>query len=166
MIMKNQYPFMLAMMACVLSLSPATSTLAEEDVIEDAVEDGSVRCIDTRRISRTTVVDPETILFYMRGGDIYRNTLPRKCTSLAREKRFSYRTTVSRLCNIDVITVLYDAGGLTRGPSCGLGMFHPVTKEEAEAIRKGPDAEITPEPIDPADVEEPQVEIPGEETEE
>jgi hypothetical protein len=118
-------------------------------------EDGE-RCIDTRRISRTDVIDEHNILFYMRGGVIYRNYLPSKCPALAREKRFSYRTTTSRLCDIDVVNVLYDYGsGLTRGPSCGLGKFYPISKDEAQALREPDDIEVEPEPIPPAEPEEP-----------
>src|SRR5690606_11243846 len=35
------------------------------------------RCISTTRLDRTQVVDDETVLFFMRGGDIYRNRLSR-----------------------------------------------------------------------------------------
>jgi hypothetical protein len=158
--------YTLAALSCLLSLIPLGPAVAQDD-IEASMEDVGERCIDTRRIARTTVVDAETILFYMRGGTIYRNTLPHKCSSLAREKRFSYKTTISRLCDLDVITVLYDYGsGLTSGPSCGLGKFYPVSKEEAEAIRKGPDADIEAEPVEPAEMEQPQVEMPDEKSEE
>jgi hypothetical protein len=158
----NKKHFMtFAALTCVMGLAPVA--LADEEA-EAVTEEASERCIDTRRISRTVVVDAHTVLFYMRGGRIYRNTLPHKCMSLAREKRFSYRTSTSRLCDVDVITVLYDMGGLTRGPSCGLGRFYPVTKEEADAIRQGPDGEIEPEPIEPAEMEQPEVAAPDEET--
>lgn len=158
--MKKTGKLTLAAACFALGLSPTTASLADDDI-----EEGGERCIDTRRISKTVVVDAQTIVFHMRGGEIYRNDLPNKCTSLAREKRFSYRSTISRLCNVDVITVLYSMGsGLTSGPSCGLGKFYPITKEEAQALREGPDADIEPEPIEPADPEQPEVATPGEET--
>ena len=149
-----------AAMCLALSMAPITVSLAQDDL-----EYGGERCIDTRRISRTEIVDAENILFYMRGGAIYRNTLSHKCTALAREKRFSYKTSMSRLCDVDVITVLYSMGsGLTSGPSCGLGKFYPVSKEEAEALRQGPDADIEPEPIKPSDPEQPEIATPGEDS--
>jgi len=148
-----------------LSLSALAPAHAEDEI--EQMEDGGERCIDTRRISTTKVVDAQTILFHMRGGVIYRNTLPIKCSALAREKRFSYRTSISRLCDVDVVTVLTNmGGGLSSGPSCGLGKFYPITKEEAKALRLGPDAEIEPEAIDPADPEQPEVPVPGAEVEE
>jgi hypothetical protein len=156
----NKRMTILAAICFALSVAPTTVSLAQDDM-----DDGGERCIDTRRISRTEIVDAENILFYMRGGVIYRNTLSHKCTALAREKRFSYKTTISRLCDIDVITVLYSMGsGLTSGPSCGLGKFYPVSKEEAEALRQGPDADIEPEPIKPSDPEQPEIATPGEDS--
>ncbi|MDH3511808.1 MAG: hypothetical protein OER85_13220, partial [Gammaproteobacteria bacterium] len=46
---------------------------------------------------------------------------------------------LSQLCDLDIITVLNDYGfGFTPGPSCGLGRFYPITKEEAKALQKAP----------------------------
>lgn len=140
----------LAAACCVLSLSLFASAVADE-----APEEGGERCVNMRNVSRTEVIDDQTILFYMRRGVIYRNYLPHRCSGLAREKRFSYRTTISRLCDIDTITVLYDQGvGLTSGSSCGLGRFYPISKDEARALKEPPD--IEPEPIPPPEPEEPE----------
>lgn len=150
---------------CCTIFSVSACWAAEEDDAAEEAADGAIRCIDTRRISRTHVVDDQTILFYMRGGPVYVNNLPRKCPSLRREKKFSYRTSISRLCDVDMITVLYDAGtGLSRGPSCGLGRFNPISEEEAKALKAGPDAEIEAAPLPPADPEEPEVRTPDEDT--
>ncbi len=141
----------LTAVSLVLSLSPFASALAEE-----VPEEGGERCVNMRTVSRTEIIDDETILFYMRGGEIYRNYLPHRCPGLAREERFSYSTTVSRLCDIDTITVLYNHGvGLTSGPSCSLGKFHPISKDEAQALKEPRD--IEPEPIPPPEPEEPGV---------
>ena len=156
----NKRLHILVILACALSLAPVASSLAQDDI-----EDGGERCIDTRRIANTYVADAENIIFYMRGGQIYRNTLPRKCNALVREKSFSYKTSMSRLCSIDTITVIYNYGsGISSGPSCGLGSFHPINKEEAQALREGPDADIEPEPIKPADPEQPEIPTPREES--
>jgi hypothetical protein len=73
-------------------------------------------------------------------------------------KTISYRTSLSRLCSNDLITLLDNFGmGMSRGPSCAIGKFRPVSKEEAEAIRQGPEAVIEPEAIEPAKPEEPEV---------
>ena len=65
----------------------------------------------------------------MRGGKVYRNTLPYSCSGLVSEDRFSYRTSIGRLCNVDTIRVLHSYGGnLEEGVGCGLGKFQPVEK--------------------------------------
>ena len=145
--------YSLAVAFCVLS--PAPAALAED---EGDVDEGGERCIDTRRISSTQIVDSQNILFHMRDRSIYHNELSRNCPGLRRGKIISYRTSMSRLCDLDFITILDNYGmGMSRGPSCGLGKFRPITKEEAQALRDGPDAVIEPEAIEPAEPEEPEV---------
>jgi hypothetical protein len=85
-------------------------------------------CVQLTSIRETRVLDDRTIDFVMRNSDIYRNQLPYSCPSLGFEKRFSYRTSLSRLCSVDTITVLMEAGGLQPGASCGLGQFQKMAK--------------------------------------
>ncbi|MFC3441349.1 hypothetical protein ACFOKF_09115 [Sphingobium rhizovicinum] len=88
-----------------------------------------VDCVQIRSIQSTNVRDDRTIDFVMNGRKIYRNTLPNNCPSLGFEKRFSYRTSLSQLCSVDIITVLQNIGpGLQPGASCGLGKFQPMEK--------------------------------------
>ncbi len=116
-------------------------TEAEETT--DAIEEFDrepVNCIMPSRIDRTEIIDARTILFHMRGGDIYRNRLAYDCPRLVREKRFSYDLRTNRLCNVDSITVLeWWGASIRRGVSCGLGQFYPITKEEAELLDIDPD---------------------------
>jgi hypothetical protein len=71
----------------------------------------------------------------MRGDDVYRNELPNACPSLDFDERFMDRVTLNRLCDVDVITVIDDAGfGFTAGASCGLGKFRPISEEEAQDL--------------------------------
>ena len=83
-------------------------------------------CVQIRSIRETRVRDDSTIDFYMRGGQIYRNRLPHSCPQLGFEERFLYKTSLSQLCNVDIITVL-TSPGISRGASCGLGEFQPIT---------------------------------------
>ena len=46
------------------------------------------RCISTRNIRHTDILDERTILFRMRGGDYFVNYLRHDCRSLLREERF------------------------------------------------------------------------------
>lgn len=153
--MLHERAYSLTGILLLLTLPPTTSTFAQDD---GDVDEGGERCIHTRRISNTRIVDKQNILFYMRGGVIYHNELPRSCFGLRPGKTISYRTSLSRLCSNELITLLDSFGmGMSRGPSCAIGKFRPVTKEEADAIRHGPDADIEPEPIEPAKPEEPEV---------
>lgn len=89
----------------------------------------------------------------MRNNIIYHNELARHCPGLASAETFSYRSNFSRLCSIDVITVLNKlGGGLSRGSSCGLGEFLPISAEEAEALEE--EQNTGPEPLPPAEPEE------------
>ena len=86
-------------------------------------------CVQIRQIRETRVRDDSTIDFIMNGNRVYRNTLPNSCPQLGFEEAFSYATSLSQLCSVDIITVLNRAGGgLMRGASCGLGQFVPVAR--------------------------------------
>jgi hypothetical protein len=85
-----------------------------------------VDCLNLQDIRETRVRDDRTIDFYANGGKTYRNTLPYKCSGLGFDQAFAYKTSINRLCSVDTITVLQQ-GGQSRGPTCGLGSFQPVT---------------------------------------
>lgn len=86
-----------------------------------------VSCLPLQSIRESRVRDDWTIDFRTSGGGWYRNTLPNRCSGLGFEKAFSYATSQTQLCNVDIITVFSTAGGgpVNRG-SCGLGAFTPV----------------------------------------
>lgn len=91
-----------------------------------------VNCVSLTQIRSTKIVDDSTIDFKMAGGKTYRNSLPHSCPSLKSEDRFSYRTSLSQLCNVDIVRVLHSYGGqLQEGVGCGLGKFQPVEKISA-----------------------------------
>jgi hypothetical protein len=87
-----------------------------------------VNCLLLQNIRETKVVDDATIDFYTRGGEVYRNRLPGKCPQLGFERAFSYQTSITQLCNVDIITVILTTSPLQRGASCGLGKFTPIEK--------------------------------------
>lgn len=94
------------------------------------------RCISTRAIRDTQIIDDRTILFRMRGGDVYVNNLTNTCRGLRRERRFSYSPTAGRLCDVDTIRVIESFGGVIQeGIACGLGSFYPITEEESELLK-------------------------------
>jgi hypothetical protein len=92
----------------------------------------------------------------MRGTAVYVNVMPKECKRLVREGRFMFETTGPRLCRSDWIRVLTDSGvGMATGRSCRLGNFYAITREDAEKLKQPP--ELEPEPIPPAEPEDPQV---------
>ncbi len=154
-------------LACLLALMFGMTAVAQDDAIDidavasaatvDDVDREGERCINTSRIRNTHVVDDKTILFYMRGGDIYRNTLRFACPGLKRENRFSYKVTANRLCGVDSIRVLENFGGsFTFGMSCGLTQFYGISADEADFLRYGERHELQEEPeaVDLPDDEE------------
>ncbi len=146
--------YMLISLACLLNPSAAVSSSADEVKVEVAR-----KCINTRIVKRTEVVDDLHILFFMRGKTVYLNILPRQCKGLSRDRRFSYRTSMGRLCNLDSIRILQDSGiGLQEGRSCRLGYFHPIAKEDIPAIIAGPDKLPERVPLPPAEIEDITVE--------
>ena len=89
----------------------------------------ALNCIPIAQITESRVRDDWTIDFRTAGNRWYRNTLPNRCSGLGFERAFSYATSQSQLCNVDIITVIQSSGGERRG-SCGLGTFQPVTLAE------------------------------------
>jgi len=148
----------LATTLCLLCLSPLI--LAQEDPPEVEEDDSIIegqRCLSSRPIRKTEVLDDQNILFYMRGTAIYLNHLPKPCKKLAQSGRFLYRTTVARLCKSDMITILRDTGlGLSTGRSCKLGTFWGITEEDVKKI-KAPRT-IEPKPVPTAKPEQPGTE--------
>ncbi len=157
--------------ACTLltlgSLTLAMTAAAQEDAADadaaaeataDDIDREGERCINVSRLRDTYVVDDRTVLFYMYGGDVYRNVLSYDCPNLKRQKAFSYKVTVNRLCSVDWITVIEGFGrGLRPGASCGLGQFYGISEDEADFLRFGERSEIQEEP---EAVELPEADVP------
>lgn len=104
----------------------------------------TVDCLDLIQIDRTQVLDDQTILFHMKNRKIWKNTLPYRCPQLGFEKAFKYKTSIGRICNVDMITVLHTGGGIMEGATCGLGTFEAYTPppkgEKAGKTKDGKDA--------------------------
>ena len=137
----------------IVGLAPVTATLAD-----DLDQLGDERCVTLSSISRTDVVDDQSVLFYMRDRTIYENQLPRRCPGLRSNRTFMYKTSLPQLCDLDMITVLYNQGfGFSQGATCSLGRFHPISDDEAVALKAGerqPDVEQEPKEVPSAEPEE------------
>jgi hypothetical protein len=120
----------------VLGFALVAAPITAQDGRDSAPGDAR-SCISLNEIDHTSVIDDNTILFYARGQDVYRNYLPQSCPELKNEQRFMYRVSLPQLCANDTITVLEDAGfGFMPGPTCGLGKFAPITKDEADDLEQ------------------------------
>ena len=121
-------------------LGLAAPLAADEKAMDqsiDLVSGPPEQCVSLIRIDHTDVVDDRNILFYMKGGKIYRNHLPYPCSGLKINDTFMYRTSLNQLCNVDIITVLDNMGfGFMPRNSCGLGQFYPVTKEDVKMLKE------------------------------
>ncbi len=142
-------------LASLLALLSSGPLAADEEEEKQERPENAVSCINVTRIRNTKVVDDSSIIFYMRGKTIYLNVLRRQCRGLAREGRFSYRSSTGSLCHLDSIRILYGtAFGLDEGASCGLGYFQEVTEEDLELILEREPAPPQPKPLPPAEPED------------
>ena len=127
----TKYPFLIAPLAL---LAGCQQDMAKDNMVSKApavrVVGEARDCVSIASINSTTVHDDFTIDFKV-GSQLYRNTLPYRCSGLGFEKAFAYETSLSQLCSTDVIHVLRSTGGMPdRGASCGLGRFVPVEREK------------------------------------
>jgi hypothetical protein len=122
----------IAMASLALATSTTASAPSERRAKQLAAYEPSgkpISCIRLTDIRNTNIIDNRTIDFHVGGKKVYRNVLPHSCPSLVSEDRFSYRTSLSQLCSVDIIRVLHNyGGGLQEGAGCGLGKFQPMTK--------------------------------------
>lgn len=114
-------------LAAVTLAAGAADARNRGDVPEATPVGPAVSCVPLQNIRSTQVHGDRVIDFHMTDGKVYRNTLPNSCPNLGFEERFSYKTSLSELCSVDIIHVLQSAGGrLEEGAGCGLGSFQPV----------------------------------------
>ena len=110
----------------IIAATAGAASARDRTAIPEATLAGdAISCVTLRNISSTKVHGDSTIDFHMSGGKVYRNTLPNSCPNLGFQESFLYKTSLSQLCSVDIITVL-QSPGLSQGASCGLGKFQPV----------------------------------------
>lgn len=109
---------------------------AANDAKAESADVKGERCIDLARVDDTEIIDGKRILFKMVGKQMYLNELPRNCPGLRPNEPYLVRTSIDRLCDLDLITMLNRTGfGFTRGASCGLGTFEPVTQAQVDMVK-------------------------------
>jgi hypothetical protein len=108
-----------------LAAAVALPALAQNTPTPDAAKPHQVciRPFDTATgsIDHTKVVDPQTVLFYMRDGKIWKNTLRGPCPGLEFHG-FSFVTHYDEICSNAVSIQVIQTGQI-----CQLGYFTPYT---------------------------------------
>ena len=126
----------LPLIVCAAGMAAAASLPAEEADIR--------RCLTTRSVQNTYVLNDLNVLFVKTNKQIYLNVLPNRCPGLGTYGAFSYTTTTGSLCSFDHIRVMNNSG--LENQRCRIGEFRRVTKDEIRAIVNGPDAPPANEP--------------------
>lgn len=86
-------------------------------------------CISLNQLRETRIRDDWTIDFMGNGGKVWRNTLTSRCPGLSSNNGITYETSLTQLCNVDIVYILERTPNLHRGPACSLGKFVPVKLE-------------------------------------
>ena len=108
-----------ALLACGL-LSVSACSDEPQPAAEPRVSGNGI-CIQTQFVDHTEIPDDRTIIFHMKGGIVWKNTLPFPCSSLKFEGGFVYVNSIPEVCsNQQTIQVLRS------GIYCELGQFTPV----------------------------------------
>lgn len=114
-----------AALAALLGVAAQAQPAAKTDADQKNI------CINTWQIDHTSVPDARTILFHMRGGKIWKNTLVNDCPQLKTYGFIYSPTPPNQICgNMQSIRVIQT------GAVCMLGAFTPYTpppKEKPEA---------------------------------
>lgn len=110
--------------------------VAAEALYDEFPPGAPQKCIDVRQLSSIEPIGDHTLLFYVRGREVWRNRLDHPCPRLNRDTVFSYELRGSRLCSTDVIFQVDRLGDrLQRGVACALGEFDWLTEDQAEALK-------------------------------
>lgn len=111
------------------------TTLTASDELPSDLEGYTItgeteNCLNLNQIDESDVLDDHNIVFEMRNGTKYLSRLPHRCAGLT-YRAFSYSTSLSELCNTDIIRVVDTSTGVN-GPSCGLGIFEELAEADTE----------------------------------
>ena len=112
---------------------PGAPAIATAPPPPNAPAVASQSCVNLQQIRESLVRSDKVIDFVLHDGSVLRNRLPYACPQLGFERAFTYSTSLSQLCSVDIITVIVQGGGPSRGASCGLGQFTPISTEAAKA---------------------------------
>jgi hypothetical protein len=121
-------------------LAGALAVVAAGGTTKSSSQDAAAvqTCLYMGEVRRTTILDDNNILFYMRNGTVYQNRLRNTCFMLHSTNLFTYGSSVMRrLCAGDIISVLSDSsfgGAPFPMATCNIGNYVPIDKDVADDL--------------------------------
>jgi hypothetical protein len=107
-----------------IGLLAAVSGLALPALADDSAQN-KVVCLRSYEINHTRIVDDQTILFFMRGNKVWKNTLVARCPTLRNNTRgFTYAPT--NPATTEICSNLFTIRVNDSGEVCLPGVFTPV----------------------------------------
>ena len=103
--------------AAILALAGCSDDPAATDA-QPAETAGNGVCLPTAQIDHTEIVNESAIVFFMKDGKAYMNTMRIPCPSLKMEVGFVYETDVAEICSNSQTIRVKNSGNF-----CELGQF-------------------------------------------
>jgi len=91
-------------------------------VANDGGPAGNGVCLPVSQIDHTDIVNETAIVFFMKDGKAYMNTMRIPCSSLKMEDGFTYVTDAAEVCSNSQTIRVKNSGNF-----CELGQFTPFT---------------------------------------
>lgn len=121
-----------ALVSCASVTAASAQTERQAKALEQYVRTGKREtCIPINAIRSTKILDSTSILFQMHGGAVYLNELPQPCGVLNPYRTIAYATSIEKVCNTDLITVLDAGSSVPKLGTCGLGQFEVLAEKPA-----------------------------------
>jgi hypothetical protein len=123
---------------------PAAPAAASRESLEDILNTplsaadypSAERCLSSYDFRGVEVLDDRHVVFEGRGGRLWLNRLSSRCIGLRPGDTLRFTRHSGRLCTLDhfdAVDEFASRWSRTSG-TCSLGAFHPVTREQVEAL--------------------------------
>jgi len=96
----------------------------------------TVRCVRSRSIRQTRILDDRHIVFEMPSKKYYLVQFKRRCQRLQPDSTLVYETRADQLCRLDQIRASNNFGMRDVGPPCSIPGFVSVTPEQVAQLRE------------------------------
>lgn len=119
--------------------SESVPQLSVEEILTQTADPDSYgdspRCIATRRIRSSNVLNDQHVAFQVSATKYYLVQFRNHCPMLERNATISYETRSGRLCALDTIRGLIGLGSTARfGPPCQIPGFQEITRDQLVAL--------------------------------